>query len=265
MQRAADRSYRFFSWKETTLRVGGPAFEVITAAVVRQRRELEGYIARHPAFRHSLTPLPLLEDAPEIARRMAAAAERTGLGPMAAVAGALAQLGAEAALAGGCTEAIVENGGDIFLASRREVVSALYAGDNAFAAKLAFRILPEQMPLALCSSSSLMGHSLSFGRCDLATVMAKDAALADAAATLVCNRIHREADLEPVLEAVGRDTGVDGILAVKNKKIALWGWLPELVRNRDAASPRKVTRHHGSHHPGPLPIPNPDTKNAPGA
>lgn len=267
MERTAGRDFRFFSWKETTLRVGSPAFESITAAVIRQRRELERYLARHPAFRHSLTPLPLLEEAPEIARRMAAAAERTGLGPMAAVAGTLAQLGVEAALAQGCTEAIVENGGDIFLASHREVVSALYAGNNTLAAKLAFRILPEQMPLALCSSSSLMGHSLSFGRCDLATVVARDAALADATATLVCNRIHREADLEPVLEAVGRSTGVDGIVAVKNKKIALWGHLPELVRNRDAASRKKITRHHESHHPGPVPvpIPDPDTKNAPGA
>lgn len=255
MDRARDRGYRFFSWKETTLRVGGPAFELVSAAVVRERRALERYIARHPAFRHSLTPVPLLEDAPEAARRMAAAAELTGLGPMAAVAGTLAQLGAEAALAAGHSEAIVENGGDIFLASAREVVSGLYAGDNALAARLAFRILPEEMPLALCSSSSLMGHSLSFGRCDLATVVARDAALADAAATLVCNRIRREADLEPVLEAVGRIAGIDGILAVKNEKIALWGRLPELVRNQDAASLRKITRHHESDSRRPASVP----------
>lgn len=241
---AISRNYRFFSWKETTLRVACEAFDLVTAAVVAQRRELEKYIARHPEFQHSLTPVTLLDNAPEIACRMAAAARLTGLGPMAAVAGALAQAGVEAALAAGCQEAIVENGGDIFLASKQEVLIGLYAGDNPLAARLAFRIPPAAMPLALCSSSSMLGHSLSFGRCDLATVVAKDAALADAAVTLVCNRIRREADLESVLEEVGKIAGIDGILAMKNKKVALWGQLPELVRNQDTTSLQKITRHH---------------------
>ncbi len=238
------RRYRSFSWKETALRVACAEFELVTAAVVARRRELERYIVRQPEFQHSLSPVALLDDAPEIARRMAAAAWLTGLGPMAAVAGALAQFGVEAALASGCREAIVENGGDIFLASDREVLIGLYAGNSPLAASLAFRVLPAQMPLALCSSSSVMGHSLSFGRCDLATVAAKDAALADAAATLVCNRIRREADLQPVLEEAGKIAGVEGILAIKENRIALWGRLPELVRNEDSASRRKITRHH---------------------
>ena len=238
------RQYRSFSWKETTLRVACAEFELVTAAVLARRRELERYIARQPEFQHSLSPVSLLDNAPEVARRMAAAAWLTGLGPMAAVAGALAQFGVEAALAAGCQEAIVENVGGIFLASGSEVVIGLYAGNNPLAASLAFRISPAQMPLALCSSSSVMGHSLSFGRCDLATVAAKDAALADAAVTLVCNRIKQEKDLEPVLEEVGKIAGVDGILAVKNNRVALWGLLPELVRNQDSGSLRKITRHH---------------------
>ncbi|MDO5674863.1 MAG: UPF0280 family protein [bacterium] len=238
------RRYRSFSWKETTLRVACAEFDLVTAAVLAARRELERYIVRQPEFQHSLSPVQPLEDAPEVARRMAAAAWLTGLGPMAAVAGTLAQFGVEAALAAGCREAIVENGGDIFLASESEVVIGLYAGNSPLAASLAFRVLPAQMPLALCSSSSVMGHSLSFGRCDLATVAAKDAALADAAVTLVCNRIKKEADLQPVLEEVGAIAGVEGILAIKNDRIALWGRLPELVRNQDSASRRKVTRHH---------------------
>ncbi|NLZ18122.1 MAG: UPF0280 family protein [Desulfobulbaceae bacterium] len=238
------RKYRSFSWKETSLRVACDKFDLVTATVVARRRELERYLARHPEFQRSLTPVDLLEDAPEVACRMAAAARLTGLGPMAAVAGCLAQYGVEAALNAGCREAIVENGGDIYLASDAEVVIGLFAGKSPLAATLAFRIQPKEMPLALCSSSSLMGHSLSFGRCDLATVAAKDAALADAAVTLVCNRIRREADLEPVLEEVGAIPGVGGILAVKNRRIALWGRLPELVRNRDTASVQKITRHH---------------------
>lgn len=236
------RVYRSFSWKETNLRVASPAFDLVTRTVVEERRKLERYIGRHPEFLTALVPVVLLEDAPEAALRMAAAAERTGLGPMAAVAGTLAQMGAEAAMAAGCPETIVENGGDIFIHSDTEVTIGIYAGDNAIAGKLAFRLDPRDLPLALCSSSSKMGHSQSFGQCDLATVVAKDGALADAAVTLVCNRIKTEHDLTPVLNEVGAILGIDGILAVKNGKIGMWGKLPELVRNQDAAARSKITR-----------------------
>jgi ApbE superfamily uncharacterized protein (UPF0280 family) len=236
------RVYRSFSWKETNLRVASPAFDLITRTVIDHRRLLERYIARHPEFQSSLVPVVLLEQAPEVARRMAVAAELTGLGPMAAVAGTLAQLGAEAAMATGCTEAIVENGGDIFIYATSAVTIGIYAGDNAIAGKLAFHLEPERLPLALCSSSSKMGHSLSFGRCDLATVAAKDGALADAAVTLVCNRIRSEADLTPVLDDVGAIPGIEGIFAVHSGKVGMWGDLPPLVRNEDGEARRKITR-----------------------
>lgn len=235
------RVYRSFSWKDTNLRVACASFELVTRTVVEARRQLERYIARHPAFRTALAPLPLLADPPEAARRMAVAAELTGLGPMAAVAGTLAQLGAEAALADGCDEVIVENGGDIFLVAARPVTIALHAG-AALGSRLAFHIDPQQTPLALCSSSGTMGHSLSLGRCDLATVASRDASLADAAATLVGNLVRRERDLTPALERVGAIPGVDGILAVVDGRIGLWGHLPPLVRNEDATTGSKITR-----------------------
>jgi ApbE superfamily uncharacterized protein (UPF0280 family) len=87
-----------------------------------------------------------------------------------------------------------------------------------------------------------MGHSLSFGQCDLATVTAKDGALADSAVTLVCNLIKSENDLMPVLNDVGAIAGIEGIFAVKNGKIGMWGHLPQLVRNQDAATSEKITR-----------------------
>ena len=223
------RVYRSFSWKDTNLRVACASFELVTRTVVEARRQLERYIARHPAFRTAMEPLPLLDDPPEAARRMAA------------VAGTLAQLGAEAALAGGCDEAIVENGGDIFLVAIAPVTIALHAGAT-LGNRLAFQIDPHQTPLALCSSSGTMGHSLSLGRCDLATVASRDASLADAAATLVGNLVRTEGDLTPALERVGAIPGIDGILAVVGGRIGLWGQLPPLVRNEDAATGAKITR-----------------------
>ena len=236
------RIYRSFSWKDTNLRVACEAFDLVTRTVVAERKLLEHYIARHPEFQTALVPVVLLEDAPEVARRMAAAADLTGLGPMASVAGTLAQLGVEAAMAEGCREAIVENGGDIFIHSDTAVTIGIYAGNNAIGNRLAFHIAPETLPLSLCSSSSKMGHSLSFGQCDLATVVAKDGALADSAVTLVCNLIKTEHDLTPVLHDVGTIVGIDGIFAVKNSKIGMWGKLPELVRNQDADTQNKITR-----------------------
>jgi ApbE superfamily uncharacterized protein (UPF0280 family) len=237
------RLYRSFSWKDTNLRIACPVFDLVTHTVMAARKELERYIARHPEFLTALVPVFLLDNAPEAARRMAAAANLTGLGPMAAVAGTLAQIGAEAAIAIGCQEAIVENGGDIFIHSDSEVCIGIYAGDNAIGNKLAFRLDPADLPLALCSSSSTMGHSLSFGQCDLATVVAKDGALADSAVTLVCNLIKKEADIMPVLNDVGaRVPGIAGIFAVKNSKIGVWGKLPDLIRNQDSNIQGKITR-----------------------
>ncbi len=236
------REFRSFSWKDTNLRIACSAFDLVTSAIVEHRKRLEGYIVRHPAFRTSFSPVELLDGAPEAARRMARAAAKTGLGPMAAVAGTLAQLGAEAAQAAGCPEAIVENGGDIYLYSDSPVTIALHTGRTALGDKLAFRLVPGDLPLSLCSSSSTMGHSFSFGCCDLATVAAKDAALADAAVTLVCNRIRSAADLTPVLNDAGQIPGVDGIFVVKGGKVGMWGRLPELVRNQDPAMAGKITR-----------------------
>lgn len=240
------RRFREFSWKDTNLRISSDCFEVITRQIMAQRKELERYIRAHPAFKTALTPLPLLDSAPDIARRMAAAADLTGLGPMASVAGTLAQVGVEAAMAQGSTEAIVENGGDMYIYSTKPVTIGIYAGENAIGTKLAFHLKPEELPLAICSSSSHMGHSLSFGQCDLATVIAKEAALADSVATLTCNNISQDNQLAETLNLSGDIPGLRGILAVKDGKVGIWGDLPELVRNTDQHTKNKITRDKDS-------------------
>ena len=229
------RLYTTFTWKEANLRISSPRADVIRAEIVRQRAILEAYLARDPAFRTSLVPVDLLDEAPPIARRMAGAARRVGVGPMAAVAGAMAQAAVEAALAAGAAEAVVENGGDLYLASPREVVVGLHAGDHPLSGRLAFRVDPARMPLSICSSSSRFGHSLSFGDCDLAAVAAADGALADAAATLAANSVRRPADVPAALEKVAAIPGILGVLIVQEGSIGLCGDLPELIRPRDPA------------------------------
>ena len=226
------RIYRTFTHHEAVLRICCDQFDVVVAEIVRQRRILEAYIACHPQFQSALAPISLKADAPEVARRMARAAQRAGVGPMAAVAGAMAQLAGEAALAAGAEEAIVDNGGDIYLKAVEPVVVALGTGTSKLARRLAFSVQPQETPVSICSSSGKMGHSMSFGLCDLATIVAKDAALADAAATEAGNLVKTVDDVDAALERILRIEGVDGVLLVKDDRVGLAGRLPQLVRTR---------------------------------
>jgi uncharacterized protein len=227
------REFTTFVWKEANLRIASERAEVVTAEVMRLRAVLEAYIQLHPVFQTSLIPLDLLPEAPPIARRMAAAARLCGVGPMAAVAGTVAEMAAEAALAAGAREALVENGGDIFLSSPEEVTVGLYAGDHPLSGRLSFRLAPEAMPVSVCSSSSRFGHSWSFGNCDLATIVAREGALADAAATLAGNCVKTTADVQPALERLMEIPGIRGVLIVQEDRVGVAGDLPPIIRCQD--------------------------------
>lgn len=235
------RVFKLFTWKGARYRICSPAFELIIEEIKKQREILEAYIRQHPDFKTSFSPLCLLKEAPYLAMRMAQASEKTDVGPMAAVAGAIAEAGAQAAWTAGAEEAIVENGGDIYLASHKEIVVGLYPGGGKLSLTLAFLIKPADMPLAICSSSSRMGHSDSFGSCDLATVTAKNGALADAAATRVCNSVKKAEDIKPVLEKMITIPGILGVLIIKDDHIGMIGELPALVKNRDPDLKNKIT------------------------
>ncbi|MCK5564588.1 MAG: UPF0280 family protein [Planctomycetes bacterium] len=224
------RVYKTFVHKETVFRICCDKFEAVTSEIKRQRKILEEYIAGHPKFQTSLKPVELKPDAPEAAERMVAAAKLAGTGPMAAVAGVMAQLAAQAAIKNGCTEVIVENGGDIYLQTTQPVVIGLYPGESEVAGRLAFSLQGEDTPISICSSSGKMGHSMSLGMCDLATVVAKDAALADATATQAANLVKTIDDVEPTLNQIAGIEGVDGVIIVKDGQVGLAGKLPPLVK-----------------------------------
>lgn len=236
------RAWLVFRLKEADVRVCSPRADLVEAEVRRLRAVLEAYIDRQPAFKAALRPIDLLADAPPIAVAMADAARACEVGPMAAVAGAVAQAAAEVALAAGVDEAIVENGGDTWIASPREVTVGLYAGENPLSGRLALSIHPDRLPLSVCSSSGRFGHSLSFGDCDLATVVARSGALADAAATLAANSVRTIDDVEPTLERVAAIPGIDGVLIVKADRVGVAGNLPRLVKADDPDFELK-TRH----------------------
>lgn len=192
------------------------------ASILRHRTPLEEYIASHPLFLHSLEPITVEETAPQIVKEMAAAGEKAGVGPMAAVAGAIAEAVGRDLLAF-TSEVIVENGGDIFLKISRARLVGIYAGDSPLTGKVALKILPRETPLGICTSSGTVGHSLSFGAADAAIAIAPSAALADAAATAIGNRVKSVEDMPRALEWAQTVPGLLGAVIIKNDRLGAWG------------------------------------------
>jgi len=230
------RVYTQFTHKEAVFRICCDRFKAVTQEILRRRQILQAYIQKHPSFKKALEPLEPLPDAPDVVRRMTAAAAKVRVGPMAAVAGVMAQLAAEAGLAAGAEEAIVENGGDIYLKLTAPAWIGIYSGRSDKLNRLAFELQPEETPISICSSSGKMGHSMSMGQCDLATVVAKDAALADAAATQAANLVSNIQDVEVALNKIAGIDGIEGILIVKDGHVGLAGTLPALVRTDTSAN-----------------------------
>jgi ApbE superfamily uncharacterized protein (UPF0280 family) len=195
--------------------------------VIQERQQLEAYIVRYPDFLTSLVPRPEDPFAPPLVREMIEAAAAAGVGPMAAVAGALAaQVGR--GLATLSPEVIVENGGDIYLAITQPATVALFAGKSPLSHRVGLNLDPALSPLGVCTSSATVGHSLSFGRADAACVLARSAALADAAATALGNRVQGPESVGKALEWVASLPEILGAVVIVGEKLGAWGQV-ELV------------------------------------
>ena len=172
--------------------------EAAEKAVLTYRHQLEKHISTFPEFARSLMPLPFQTEAPSLIREMLQAARLARVGPMASVAGALAeQVGKD--LLEHTRQVIVENGGDIFLKVSQDITVGIYAGTSPLSNKLAVKIPSSITPLGVCTSSGTVGHSLSFGKADAVTIIAQSTALADATATAIGNRVKKTADIKTVL------------------------------------------------------------------
>lgn len=196
--------------------------------VLRLRSEIEAYIERRPVFGTSLVPLRLDPQAAAIVRDMLEAGALASVGPMAAVAGAIAEhVGRR--LRTSCREVIVENGGDVYLDVQAPAVVALFAGPSPLSMRIGIRVPAEETPCGVCTSSGTVGPSLSFGRADAVTVWARSTALADAAATALANCIRSAEDLENVLEASSAIPDLKAVAVIVGDRIGWKGRL-DLVR-----------------------------------
>jgi ApbE superfamily uncharacterized protein (UPF0280 family) len=214
---------------ETDLKVGACSdlYEEALKSVIKYRGQIENYIKINPGFAASLEPIEIGKETaskniPYIVERMIRVSKKAGVGPMAAVAGAISEMVGKELLKYS-KEIIIENGGDLFIKTDVERKVGIYAGNSYLSEKVALKIYPEKTPLGVCTSSGTVGHALSFGKADAAVVLSKDVFLADALATAVGNKVKETNDIEKAIEFASKIEGIEGVLIIVNNSIGLWG------------------------------------------
>ncbi len=175
-------------------------------------------------FLRSLVPLPMDYAAPFGVRKMLQGGIRGGVGPMASVAGIVAEtLGNWLVENRGFREVIVENGGDIFLRLQNTAVVEILGGPSELSGIFGVVVPPEMTPLGICTSSGTHGHSFSFGRADGVCIVAKDTALADALATSYGNRVQSQEDIEGLLEEIRQDREIIFAMIIMGSRAGMIG------------------------------------------
>lgn len=233
---------RHFEVRETAVTIIAEEeyLPIAEGSIIRSREAVERFIREDPFFRITLEPYPCPPHAPEIVRRMCEAASAAGVGPMAGVAGAIAERAVLDMREAGAPCAIVDNGGDVALLIDRETGVGWYAGPEVKG--LGFACPPRDGVFGICTSSATIGLSISFGVSDAATVVSANVTLADTCATLLGNLLTSEEDgvIRRALDVVCSIPGVEGAAAVVGGKMAMKGKLPPLTRME--VSLEKVTK-----------------------
>lgn len=191
-------------------------------SILKYRAILKKYITSHPLFLTTLEPFHVDDDAPLIVKAMAESGKKASVGPMAAVAGAIAHFTGEE-LSRFSPEIIIENGGDIYIRSRKDRLIGIYAGKSTLSGKLGLEIAAEETPIGISTSSGTVGHSLSFGKADAVVVLAETAVLSDAIATGIGNLILQTTDIPYGIEKALNISGIRGIVIIKDEEIGMWG------------------------------------------
>jgi Uncharacterized conserved protein len=191
-------------------------------SLVKHRYALETYIRNHPEFLASLLPLTEDDLAPPIVRDMLSKAKICGVGPMAGVAGAVSEFVGHDLL-NHTKNIVIENGGDIFIKSQNKLLVSIYAGESPLSYKVNFIVKPEETPLGICTSSATVGPSLSFSKADAVCVISKSAALADAAASAIGNKVKSKKEIKTALDFGIKIKGVIGIIIILGSEMGAIG------------------------------------------
>ncbi len=199
--------------------------------ILKERQELKNYIIKHQDFQLSLEPVQV-EEAPLIVKMMARAGRFAEVGPMAAVAGSIAQLSMGYLINEG-KMTIIDNGGDLALKTNKDVIIGVYAGDSSLSGQMGFKLKHEKTPMGVCTSSGTVGHSMSFGRSDSVTVFADEASVADALATSIANEVMGDIDSVAIQNGLSRADDqeyMEGCFNNCRESAGMVGKIPQLVK-----------------------------------
>jgi ApbE superfamily uncharacterized protein (UPF0280 family) len=225
--------------KETHLRIIADVFSIydVKQFVMSQRAELENFIQRDPFFQTTYEPYRCPEGAPEIVSLLCSAGERSGIGPMSAVAGTVSYLTARFILEQGASWVLVENGGDIALKINESYTLGIYAGKESPVKDLGLELKPKGKIFGVCTSSGTVGPSVSLGVSDAATVISDDVPLADSCATLLGNQVQSgtptDEEMDAYFEPLKNIPGLEGALVIVGERVGMWGRLPSVVRTKN--------------------------------
>jgi ApbE superfamily uncharacterized protein (UPF0280 family) len=221
-----------FKHKESVCTIISDKTEAVDAAktsIKRNYLELELYVRANPKFLNTLTPIPIPTN-PFIAKLMTEAAQNAGVGPMAAVAGSIADLAVVDMLKTGCKVAVVEDGGEICAVANQSIDVAVAAGDEPLSRRFGFRLT--EFPIGVATSSGRFSHALSFGDAEAAIVFCKNATLADAAATAVGNKVKGETKtgINAAINHGMAIEGVEGVMVVYKGEVGTAGKIPLIIK-----------------------------------
>jgi len=219
------------NYKETDLWIGvdPDSFreemkEISLLKVKELRSILEEYLLNDPVFGKTFSPHRVEPNAPEIVRVMTEAAERAGVGPMAAVAGAFSEaVGRHLMAQFEIQELVVENGGDIFLKINRNLLMSVYAGSSPLSEKIGIEIQASESPLGVCTSAGTVGPSISLGKADAAMIVCKNTALADAFATGFGNVVKVPEDVQTAISQTEQFPEIISAVIICRDKIGIRG------------------------------------------
>ena len=220
----------FFRVKETcaTIVCDESLLRTAQEAIFEARAVIESKVEEDPFFGITYDPMPPDSSDHPLIQRMCQASVIAGVGPMAGVAGAVAEFAVGRLVDAGAEEAVVENGGDIAIYSPKGRPVGIFADHPVFR-DLAFDVTADKV-LGICSSSRKIGPSVSLGESNISTVVSDNVVLADCCATALGNMVTGEENLAESCERIGSLEGVRGCMSCCGGKIAVYGDLPEMIK-----------------------------------
>lgn len=232
-ERFSSNNRRSFSvkYKETDLWIGvdndsySPFMQdEALSIIIKLRNLMDSYLLLDPEYKTSLVPYHPQSPAPQIFHDMSAVCKRSEIGPMSAVAGAVAKYTAlELKKKFPYKEIMVENGGDIYIDIKDDIDIAVFAGQSPLSNRVGLHIPASVSPVGVCTSSGTVGPSLSFGKADAVMIVCKDVLLADSYATAMANRVKSVNDIESVIDYISNRSDILGALVIKDDKMAVTG------------------------------------------